>query len=41
MSSQPPTFQETVFNLKKYWSDRGCIIQEPYDLEVGAGTMAP
>jgi glycyl-tRNA synthetase alpha chain len=37
----PPTFQETVFRLKQYWSDRGCIIQEPYDLEVGAGTMAP
>jgi glycyl-tRNA synthetase alpha chain len=36
-----PTFQDTVFNLKKYWSDRGCIIQEPYDVEVGAGTMAP
>ncbi len=27
--------------LKKYWSDRGCIINEPYDVEVGAGTMAP
>jgi len=39
--TKPPTFQETVFALKKYWSDRGCIIQEPYDLEVGAGTMAP
>ena len=39
--SKPPTFQETVFRLKKYWSDRGCIIQEPYDVEVGAGTMAP
>jgi glycyl-tRNA synthetase alpha chain len=37
----PHTFQETVFRLKQYWSDRGCIIQEPYDLEVGAGTMAP
>jgi glycyl-tRNA synthetase alpha chain len=35
------TFQETVLTLKKYWSDRGCIIQEPYDVEVGAGTMAP
>src|SRR6201994_919418 len=34
-----PTFQEMVFQLKRYWSDRGCIIQEPYDLEVGAGTM--
>jgi len=36
-----PTFQDTVFALKKYWSDRGCIITEPYDVEVGAGTMAP
>jgi len=35
------TFQETVLQLKRYWSDRGCIIQEPYDVEVGAGTMAP
>ena len=35
------TFQETVLALKTYWSDRGCIIQEPYDVEVGAGTMAP
>jgi glycyl-tRNA synthetase alpha chain len=35
------TFQETVFRLKQYWSERGCIIQEPYDVEVGAGTMAP
>jgi glycyl-tRNA synthetase alpha chain len=39
--SSAPTFQETILSLKKYWSDRGCIIQEPYDLEVGAGTMAP
>jgi glycyl-tRNA synthetase alpha chain len=35
------TYQETVFRLKNYWSDRGCIITEPYDVEVGAGTMAP
>jgi glycyl-tRNA synthetase alpha chain len=34
-------FQETLFKLKKYWSDRGLIIQEPYDMEVGAGTMCP
>jgi glycyl-tRNA synthetase alpha chain len=39
--SKPLSFQEMVFSLKKYWSDRGCIIQEPYDVEVGAGTMAP
>src|SRR5450755_526385 len=35
------TFQDTVFKLKQYWATRGCIIQEPYDLELGAGTMAP
>jgi glycyl-tRNA synthetase alpha chain len=35
------TFQETIFKLKQYWADRGAIIQEPYDVEVGAGTMAP
>ena len=35
------SFQEVLFKLKNYWSDRGAIVQEPYDLEVGAGTMAP
>lgn len=35
------SYQELIFKLKRYWSDRGCVIQEPYDLEVGAGTMAP
>jgi glycyl-tRNA synthetase alpha chain len=35
------SFQDVILNLKKYWSDRGCVIQEPYDVEVGAGTMAP
>src|SRR5712672_3600260 len=35
------SYQQIIFKLKNYWSDRGCIIQEPYDLEVGAGTMAP
>src|SRR6201992_713552 len=33
------TYQETIFKLKKYWSDRGAIIQEPFDMEVGARTM--
>jgi glycyl-tRNA synthetase alpha chain len=32
------TFQDTVLKLKRYWADRGTIIQEPYDVEVGAGT---
>jgi glycyl-tRNA synthetase alpha chain len=35
------TYQEMIFRLKSYWAERGCIIQEPYDTEVGAGTMAP
>jgi glycyl-tRNA synthetase alpha chain len=35
------TFQDTVSKLKRYWADRGAIIQEPYDMEVSAGTMCP
>jgi glycyl-tRNA synthetase alpha chain len=35
------SFQQTLFKLKRYWDERGAIIQEPYDVEVGAGTMAP
>src|SRR5450631_584267 len=35
------SFQQTLFKLKRYWDERGAIIQEPYDVEVGAGTMCP
>jgi glycyl-tRNA synthetase alpha chain len=35
------SFQDTILKLKRYWADRNTVIQEPYDLEVGAGTMAP
>lgn len=34
-------FQEVILKLERYWSERGCIIQQPYDVEVGAGTMNP
>lgn len=34
-------FQELVLNLSKFWSDFGCIIQQPYDIEKGASTMNP
>jgi glycyl-tRNA synthetase alpha chain len=34
-------FQDLIFNLEKYWADYGCLIQQPYDLEVGAGTFNP
>src|SRR5262252_3775014 len=36
-----PTFQDVVFKLKRYWGERGCVVQEPYDVEVGAGTSCP
>ena len=35
------TFQELVFNLQKFWGKYGCVILQPYDLEVGAGTFHP
>ncbi len=37
----PLSFQDLLFELQKYWSAQGCVIQQPYDLEVGAGTMCP
>lgn len=33
--------QEIIFALERFWAARGCIIQQPYDIEVGAGTMHP
>ena len=35
------SFQDTIFDLQKYWSKKGCVILQPYDLEVGAGTFHP
>ncbi len=35
------TYQQTILKLKQYWSDRGAILQEPHDIEVGAGTNSP
>ncbi len=35
------TFQDILMRLKQYWGERGCVVQEPYDVEVGAGTMCP
>ena len=34
-------YQDTIFKLKTFWARHGCVIQEPYDVEVGAGTMCP
>ena len=35
------TFQEIILALEKFWADYGCVIQQPYDVEVGAGTFNP
>jgi len=35
------TFQDTIINLQKFWSKHGCVILQPYDMEVGAGTFHP
>jgi glycyl-tRNA synthetase alpha chain len=35
------TFQELVFVLEEFWAKHGCVLTQPYDLEVGAGTMSP
>src|SRR5271170_7550189 len=37
----PLTLQQMILRLKQYWGERGCIIQEPFDMEVGAGTSCP
>ena len=35
------TFQDTILNLQKYWITQGCVVLQPYDIEVGAGTFHP
>ncbi|HVT98853.1 MAG TPA: glycine--tRNA ligase subunit alpha [Acidobacteriaceae bacterium] len=35
------TFQELLLRLQTFWAERGCVIAQPYDVEVGAGTMSP
>lgn len=35
------TFQDLILKLQSFWGERGCVLQQPYDIEVGAGTMAP
>jgi glycyl-tRNA synthetase alpha chain len=39
IGTAPRTFQELIFSLQRYWSDQGCVILQPYDMEVGAGTF--
>jgi len=35
------TFQELLLKLEEYWARKDCVLQQPYDIEVGAGTMHP
>jgi glycyl-tRNA synthetase alpha chain len=39
LGARPRTFQDLIFTLQRYWSDAGCVILQPYDMEVGAGTF--
>jgi glycyl-tRNA synthetase alpha chain len=41
MSKEPLSFQRLILTLHDYWSDRGCLILQPYDMEMGAGTFHP
>ncbi|AQA17317.1 glycine--tRNA ligase subunit alpha [Halioglobus japonicus] len=44
MANQPekiPTFQEIILNLQQFWADQGCVVLQPLDMEVGAGTFHP
>ncbi|MEZ5848183.1 MAG: glycine--tRNA ligase subunit alpha [Geminicoccaceae bacterium] len=36
-----PSFQDLILTLQRYWAERGCVILQPYDMEVGAGTFHP
>ena len=41
MTDKPLTFQGLILKLHEYWSQQGCVILQPYDVEVGAGTLNP
>ena len=41
IKKNPLSFQDAILTLQKYWSKQGCVILQPYDLEVGAGTFHP
>ena len=36
-----PSFQDLILNLQRYWAEQGCVILQPYDMEMGAGTFHP
>jgi len=36
-----PSFQHVILELQRYWAEKGCVLVQPYDIEVGAGTFNP
>ena len=41
MAETPKTFQELILRLQHYWAEQGCVLLQPLDMEVGAGTFHP
>ena len=41
LHAAPDTFQELIARLQQYWADKGCLVMQPLDMEVGAGTFHP
>jgi glycyl-tRNA synthetase alpha chain len=41
LPAPPDTFQDLIARLQQYWADQGCVIMQPLDMEVGAGTFHP
>lgn len=41
VAETPKTFQELILRLQQYWAEQGCVLLQPYDMEVGAGTFHP
>lgn len=39
--SNTPSFQDLILRLERFWADQGCVILQPYDMEMGAGTFHP
>ena len=40
-TNNPPSFQQLILSLQTYWTGQGCVVLQPYDMEVGAGTFHP
>jgi glycyl-tRNA synthetase alpha chain len=41
MTTSAPTFQSLILKLQAFWAERGCVVLQPFDMEVGAGTFHP